>query len=793
MRQEKRRSGADGVDVIGAPVGIPDRLPTKLTLSIPDKKYRFRGFSSRVPLSLVLLAVLATFVLAIWQLQAVAAGDDWHVSAWIVGLPLLLVGALILRQGRQQHADETALRQSELLQRRACHMARLCHWRINLKGDPTASLGIDDYAGEVTEIFGIGPEKLKFGGRDYYASLVHPDDARAAEKIFTHFLEDDDQRTYVNEYRIRHANGTYRIIREIAEKVLDEDGRPAEAIGTIQDVTNWRQAVEQLAVAEGQLAIAHRLANLGFWYWQPPAPGLNHDRGYYYSPELRKILRRNTQSRTYTDSTYTGDFVHPDDRLRVLAILKAYSDGEIDTYSMEYRAIPPDGQVIHLRSVAERHRDGEGQPVSALGILQDITSLKETALTLEMTLQQLNYAHRLANLGFWRWQPGLNDMPENGSGGENGTGSYSNSMAHLDLLGISEEEFRRLSSDEYCDRYVHPNDREGMRQIYQNWDRGEIDDFAVDYRFLRPDGRQISLHAVAHRSRDEAGKPVFGIGLFQDVTIAKEREALLMDALARAEAANHAKTQFLAHMSHELRTPLNAAIGFADTMAMGLLGPVPEAYGGYAEAIGSSSRHLLTAIDEILMASHLELGDSKLEERILRLDEIVAATVHTLMPDATSAKVEIDTTEARHPICVSGDTQALRLTLRHVLSNAINTTPAGGRVELSCQIKQEDDGTSWLDLSVGDGSIDVTTAQSLQRHAAYPAGHAHLATARGGLQFGLDIARRLMELHDGHLVIVSRPRGQGPAAEITSLSVILRLPGQRLRPMPAVERVALSH
>lgn len=782
MRQERRCSGADGVDVIDDAVRFRNRVPTGLMSTMSASRPRFPWLARRLPLWLVLSVVLISFVLAVWQLQAVAGGSDWHKAAIIVSLPLVLAGLAILRQGRQQDADETALRQSELLRRRACHMARLCHWRISLKGDPMAHIGIDDYSGEVIEIFGVGPEQLKFGGRDYYLSLVHPDDAKHAEDTFIQFLAKKDQRNYVAEYRVRHADGKYRIIREMAEKILDDDGAPLEAIGTIQDVTDWRHAVEQLAVAEGQLAIAHRLASLGFWYWQPPAPGLRHDLGYYYSPELRKILQRNVSAPTYSDSSYAEDFVHPDDQQRVLAVLADYRDGKIDGYSMEYRAIPSDGRVIALRSVAERRRDAEGQPVFALGIIQDITSLKETALTLEMTIQQMRYAHRLAALGFWRWQPDVGDGTET-------AGSYSYSMTHLDLLGIREEEFKHRTKVEYCERYVHPDDQERMREIYEKWDRGEIDDFAADYRFLRPDGRQISLHSVAHRSRDEFGKPVFGIGLFQDVTVAKEREALLMEALARAEAANHTKTQFLAHMSHELRTPLNAAIGFADTMAMGLLGPVPEAYGGYAEAIGSSGRHLLTAIDEILMASHLELGDSELEERLLRLDEIVAATVHSLLPDAAAAKIEIDMTPAREPLSISGDAQALRLTLRHVLSNAINATRPGGKVTVEYKVNRESDGTFWLDLSVGDSSIDLTSV-TRSSQTPYPAGHAYLATARGGLQFGLDIARRFMELHGGQLIIASSGEAQGKAAENARMMVIMRLPGDRLREVIGMASVA---
>src|SRR5205085_5316180 len=113
---------------------------------------------------------------------------------------------------------------------------------------------------------------------------------------------------------------------------------------------------------------------------------------------------------------------------------------------------------------------------------------------------------------------------------------------------------------------------------------------------------------------DEAGKFLGYRGSDRDVTEAIRSERRLRDALVTAEAANRAKSEFLAGMTHELRTPLNAIIGFSDLVRSGMAGATAPKVMEYVEDIHYSGQHLLKMINDILEISRIEAGALKLDE-----------------------------------------------------------------------------------------------------------------------------------------------------------------------------------
>src|SRR6185312_15160908 len=145
----------------------------------------------------------------------------------------------------------------------------------------------------------------------------------------------------------------------------------------------------------------------------------------------------------------------------------------------------------------------------------------------------------------------------------------------------------------------------------------------------------------------------------------EQAKAISDEARRRAEAANIAKSRFLAQMSHELRTPLNAILGFSEVMK----GEVIEAhtvpaYKEYASDIHSSGVHLLGLINEILDLSRIEAGRYELNEEAVLLVAIVEDCHHLLKLRATSRNITI------HEMCLN------------LLSNAIKFTPQGGEIWL---------------------------------------------------------------------------------------------------------------
>src|SRR5437764_4889440 len=157
----------------------------------------------------------------------------------------------------------------------------------------------------------------------------------------------------------------------------------------------------------------------------------------------------------------------------------------------------------------------------------------------------------------------------------------------------------------------------------------------------------------------------------------------LIAAKQAAEAANRAKSEFLANMSHELRTPLNAIIGFSGMMSDCMFGPLSERYMEYANIIGTSGRHLLAIISDILDLAKADADKLFLSEERLDVGEVVQLGSQIVEDMARRAEVDF-TADLRKPLPqMIGDPAKLTQILVNLLSNAIKFTEPGGRVRLS--------------------------------------------------------------------------------------------------------------
>jgi two-component system cell cycle sensor histidine kinase PleC len=160
-------------------------------------------------------------------------------------------------------------------------------------------------------------------------------------------------------------------------------------------------------------------------------------------------------------------------------------------------------------------------------------------------------------------------------------------------------------------------------------------------------------------------------------------KAISDEARYRAEAANAAKSRFLAQMSHELRTPLNAILGFSEVMKGEIFGAhsVP-AYKDYAADIHNSGVHLLGLINEILDLSRIEAGRYELNEEPIALVHVVGECSHLLQMRGRSRGLTIhELFEAEMPR-LWADQRAVRQICLNLLSNAIKFTPPGGEIWL---------------------------------------------------------------------------------------------------------------
>lgn len=279
----------------------------------------------------------------------------------------------------------------------------------------------------------------------------------------------------------------------------------------------------------------------------------------------------------------------------------------------------------------------------------------------------------------------------------------------------------------------------------------------------------------------------------KDALIAEleEEKARSDEARRRAEAANMAKSRFLATMSHELRTPLNAIMGFSEVMKAEILGPISNpTYREYAGNIHDSGSHLLNLINEILDLSRIEAGRYDLHEEPLRLADLTADSHRLLQLRANNKNLRVLEDFAKLPP-VWADPRAMRQIVLNLMSNAIKFTPQGGTVKLTVGVAP--DGSQFI--SVRDTGPGIPREEIPKVMQAFGQGSLAVNSAEGGTGLGLPIVKNLIELHGGRFELRSELRKGTeaivylPRQRVLQASASLRpaRPGKP-RPRPGVQQ-----
>lgn len=249
------------------------------------------------------------------------------------------------------------------------------------------------------------------------------------------------------------------------------------------------------------------------------------------------------------------------------------------------------------------------------------------------------------------------------------------------------------------------------------------------------------------------------------------------EARRRAEAANLAKSRFLATMSHELRTPLNAILGFSEVMKSEILGPHSNpTYREYANDIHESGQHLLNLINEILDLSRIEAGRYELNEEAVTLADVIEDCRRLLKLKAQKKDLQIVENVASDLPQIWADERAVRQVCLNLLSNAIKFTPAGGKITIS--IGPTEEGGQFLSIrDTGPGIPEDEIPRVLKTFGQGSLAH---RTAEGGTGLGLPIVINLMKLHGGTFDLRSKLRH--------GTEVIVAFPRKRvMHPLPRIE------
>ncbi|HEX6059576.1 MAG TPA: ATP-binding protein [Gemmatimonadaceae bacterium] len=283
--------------------------------------------------------------------------------------------------------------------------------------------------------------------------------------------------------------------------------------------------------------------------------------------------------------------------------------------------------------------------------------------------------------------------------------------------------------------------------------------------------------------RDGDGRPVGIVAHGSDVTVQvlarreleRAREAgetalrVAHAAREEADAANAAKSEFLATMSHEIRTPINAIKGYGQLLEMGVAGPLTEQQRDYLGRLVKSSDHLLTLINDVLDLSRVDAGKMAVDRASATARSAIEAAMELTTPEAAARGVRLAGDEAGRgdgaEIAYVGDEHRVRQILVNLIGNAIKFTEEGGAVAVRAEVTTETPpgsvlrgGGPWAAIRVADTGIGIPRAQQALVFEPFH----QVATGRtrrvGGTGLGLAISRRLARAMGGDLTVESEPR-----------------------------------
>jgi PAS domain S-box-containing protein len=247
--------------------------------------------------------------------------------------------------------------------------------------------------------------------------------------------------------------------------------------------------------------------------------------------------------------------------------------------------------------------------------------------------------------------------------------------------------------------------------------------------------------------------------LFTDVREFRHAELELNKAKQMAEAANQAKSNFLAQMSHEIRTPMNAILGMTQ-LALGT--ELNATQSDYIKEANNATRSLLGILNDILDTSKIEAGMLTFEQISFDLDKEIKALQSILSVTAHEQGIDLEfSLDKDVPRELVGDPLRLRQVLTNLISNAIKFTHEGKTtVKVSLLEKQTDQQRAQLYFEVIDTGIGISKEQQLHLFEPFLQGDSSISRRYGGTGLGLAISKKLVERMEGEIGVKSQP-GKG--------------------------------
>lgn len=598
-------------------------------------------------------------------------------------------------------------------------------------------------------------EEYRRDARNCCAGFILPEDyAAMQEQVAEGFAESD---AYRAEYRVRKRNGEIIWLMDIGKRFVDLDGE--EAISCFMTDISSRVEHEQ-AIQKANMEIRRQARFLSQLYNTVPCGIIQ----FVTEPAPRIVAINCSALEIYG---YAGEeaeslgnpflTVMERDLARVRNITDKLSrQGGREVYERSFQR--EDGSVCWINVIMERLVNADGLDVIQ-AMFTDITERKKFQLAREQEQLIVHRSLQAAVCSVFQLIIRANltrDFYESFNEQD-----YITPLPSSGCFSMQVQEASARMPAPHAEAFRAAFEPERIRERFA---RGEKE-FYLEYQQRGDDG---VLHWVStHGIRVEAPGSGDALCILMVKVLDEQRaekarqEQLLRDALAAAQAANQAKSDFLSRMSHDIRTPMNAIIGMSTIGQLKM--DQREAVAHCFAKIDASSRYLLSLINDILDMSRIESGKIVFANRPFDFADLISQVDAIIYPQAMEAGIRYAVYHQepldRHYV---GDALRINQILMNLLSNALKFTPAGGKISIHIRELRRAHGFAHLEFAVRDTGIGMSQSFMGKLFQPFEQENPDAARNQVGSGLGLSIVYNLVQLMGGSIDVQSE-KGRGSA------------------------------
>ena len=590
-----------------------------------------------------------------------------------------------------------------------------------------------------------------------FNACVHPEDVERVTRERETAIANRDKIHRI-EFRIQTPGGATRWVVSAARLIEANERTPNRLVGIVMEVTERRLAEEKLQSSYEALRQAERLAKIGSWT-------LDLKTSRLVSSDMLDEMNGVGPDDPPVTLEDLRDLLSPEGYEKVRSGLERCIATGVP-YDVETERWRRDGTSYFAHIRGKANQDASGKTVSVTGTVQDISEREEARARLAAL------ADNLPNGAIYRL--------EHAPGGQFRLTYISAGI--FSFVGIQAADIVR--DPQLFLKAIHEEDLLRYQAALES-SFTTRDVFDCQFRASTNDGLAIWLHSRSAPRYQADGSTVWD-GIMRDITEERRAAEILERARDAAEAAEHAKSDFLATMSHEIRTPMNTVLGMTRLALQTDLAPRQR---NYLDKINIAANTLISIINDILDFSKIEAGKLDLEETEFTLESVLESVAAVTAMKAEEKGLEIVYSVASNvPDRLVGDSLRLGQVLINLVNNAIKFTDRGEVVVSIEHVPQARTNAVMLQFSVRDTGIGLDSSQISGLFRAFSQADRNTSRKYGGTGLGLAICKQLVERMGGLIWVSSEP-GKGSTFFFT---IETGLPSGHETPGPTPQRLNLN-